>query len=77
MDVHMMVSEPAKWIADVAKAVGAAEGRPAQFTFHIEATDNPKGVIEMVRGTPLHHRHEAHCGGSHNPRRGFRSVRQA
>jgi pentose-5-phosphate-3-epimerase len=32
LDCHLMVSEPAKWVSDFAKA-GAS-----QFTFHIEAT---------------------------------------
>ena len=53
LDVHMMVSEPAKWIKDVASAVGAAEGKPSQFTFHVEATDDPKGVIEQIRAAGM------------------------
>jgi ribulose-phosphate 3-epimerase len=53
LDVHMMVSEPAKWIQAVADAVGAGESKPAQFTFHIEATDDPKAVIEQIRATGM------------------------
>jgi ribulose-phosphate 3-epimerase len=32
MDCHMMVSDPARWVADIADAGGAS------YTFHIEAT---------------------------------------
>jgi ribulose-phosphate 3-epimerase len=53
LDVHMMVAEPGKWVEAVAKAVGAAEGKPAQYTFHIEATDDPKGLIEAIRATGM------------------------
>lgn len=42
-DVHMMVSEPEKWVQDIADAGGD------QFTFHIEATNDPKALIEQIR----------------------------
>ena len=53
LDCHMMVSEPGKWVAELAKAVKAEEGKPAQCTFHIEATDDPKGVIAAIRATGM------------------------
>lgn len=37
MDCHMMVSEPAKWVDDIAKAGGAS------YTFHLEATGTHHG----------------------------------
>ena len=42
-DIHMMVSDPEKWIDDMADA-GAN-----MYTFHLEATDDPDRVIRMVR----------------------------
>nr|CCA14210.1 ribulosephosphate 3epimerase putative [Albugo laibachii Nc14] len=42
-DVHMMVSEPEKWVQDIADAGGD------QFTFHFEATKDPKALIEQIR----------------------------
>lgn len=42
-DVHMMVSEPEKWVQDIADAGGD------QFTFHLEATNDPKALIEQIR----------------------------
>ena len=53
LDVHMMVAEPMKWVQSVADAVGAADGKPAQYTFHIEATDDPRGVIAAIRATGM------------------------
>lgn len=41
MDCHMMVSEPAKWIKDIAEAGGAS------YTFHLEAT----GTLERLKQT--------------------------
>lgn len=60
LDVHLMVIEPEKLIEPFAQA-GADN-----ITFHIEATDNPREIIELIRstgktagislkpGTPLH-----------------------
>ena len=43
LDVHMMVIEPEKLVEPFAKA-GAD-----LITFHIEATDNPKEIIELIK----------------------------
>jgi len=42
-DMHMMVAKPEQWVADVADA-GAD-----QYTFHIEATQNPGGLCRQIR----------------------------
>lgn len=42
-DVHLMIVEPERYVAQFAKA-GADI-----FCFHIEATDNPQGLIEQIR----------------------------
>lgn len=42
-DVHMMVARPEQWIEDVAKTGGD------QYTFHIEATKDPKAVIKQIK----------------------------
>ena len=42
-DMHMMVVTPEKWINDMADA-GAD-----QYTFHVEATDNPGLIIRKIR----------------------------
>lgn len=43
LDCHLMVSDPAKWVSDFAKA--GANG----FTFHIEATEDPICLIKSIR----------------------------
>ena len=45
MDVHMMVIQPEKLVEPFAKA-GADN-----ITFHIEATDNPNEIIDLIRST--------------------------
>ncbi|MBC8323895.1 MAG: ribulose-phosphate 3-epimerase [Candidatus Marinimicrobia bacterium] len=45
MDVHMMVIEPEKLVEPFAKA--GADG----ITFHIEATDKPQQVIDLIKST--------------------------
>jgi ribulose-phosphate 3-epimerase len=42
-DLHMMVSEPEKWVDEMADA-GAN-----QYTFHLEATENPRDLIKQIR----------------------------
>ncbi|KAG9402091.1 hypothetical protein AC1031_007791 [Aphanomyces cochlioides] len=42
-DVHMMVSEPEKWVDDIKDAGGD------QFTFHLESTSNPEALIKQIR----------------------------
>ncbi|KAG8712202.1 RIBULOSE-phosphate 3-epimerase [Ceratobasidium sp. 394] len=42
MDCHMMVSQPERWVDDIAAAGGAS------YTFHYEATDKPLEIIEMI-----------------------------
>jgi len=42
MDCHMMVSDPARWVPEIAKAGGKL------YTFHYEATSDPKSVIDLI-----------------------------
>ncbi|XP_065665053.1 ribulose-phosphate 3-epimerase isoform X2 [Hydra vulgaris] len=46
-DMHMMVADPKKWINDMHDA-GAD-----QYTFHVEATDQPANVIRTIRETGM------------------------
>ncbi|KAF7726930.1 RIBULOSE-phosphate 3-epimerase [Apophysomyces ossiformis] len=46
-DCHMMVSNPAQWVDDIAKAGGQ------MYTFHIEATDDPIGVIRKIHAAGM------------------------
>ncbi|KPA81182.1 putative ribulose-5-phosphate 3-epimerase [Leptomonas pyrrhocoris] len=43
LDVHCMVSDPEKWVPEMAKA-GASS-----YVFHIEATDSSKRVCQLIR----------------------------
>ncbi|KAM4626989.1 ribulose-phosphate 3-epimerase [Discoglossus pictus] len=42
-DLHMMVAKPEQWV----KPMAAAGGN--QYTFHLEATDNPGALIKEIR----------------------------
>ncbi|KAM0750810.1 ribulose-5-phosphate 3-epimerase [Meredithblackwellia eburnea MCA 4105] len=42
MDCHMMVSDPAFWVKDVAEAGGKS------FTFHLEALEDPSKAADLV-----------------------------
>ncbi|KAI5123769.1 hypothetical protein M0805_000358 [Coniferiporia weirii] len=44
MDCHMMVSEPEKWVDDIANAGGSL------YCFHIEATSAPLPLIQKIHG---------------------------
>ncbi|GBE77825.1 Ribulose-phosphate 3-epimerase [Sparassis latifolia] len=43
MDCHMMVSQPEKWVNDIADAGGAL------YCFHLEATSDPLALIDAIR----------------------------
>ncbi|EPY33744.1 ribulose-5-phosphate 3-epimerase [Strigomonas culicis] len=47
LDVHLMVSAPAQWVAAMA-AAGAS-----QYTLHLEATDDAAGVCRAVRAAGM------------------------
>ena len=42
MDCHLMIEDPARWVGDYVDA-GAFN-----VTFHVEATDDPKGVADLL-----------------------------
>lgn len=42
MDCHLMIEDPARWVGDYVDA-GAFN-----VTFHVEATDDPRGVAELL-----------------------------
>ncbi|EEQ36941.1 putative ribulose-phosphate 3-epimerase [Clavispora lusitaniae] len=42
-DCHMMVSEPEKWVPEIAKAGGD------QYTFHYESTKDPLALIKLIK----------------------------
>ncbi|KAF9040507.1 ribulose-5-phosphate 3-epimerase [Panaeolus papilionaceus] len=44
MDCHMMVSQPEKWVDDIADAGGSL------YCFHLEATDDPLSLIGKIHG---------------------------
>ncbi|RDD45292.1 Ribulose-phosphate 3-epimerase [Trichoplax sp. H2] len=46
-DVHMMVANPEKWVKPMADA------GVQQYTFHIEATDNPLELIDSIKKTGM------------------------
>ena len=45
MDCHLMIEDPARWVRDYVDA-GAFN-----VTFHVEATDDPKGVADLLHST--------------------------
>lgn len=46
-DCHMMVSEPEKWVEEIAKAGGDS------YTFHYEATKDPVALAKLIRSHGL------------------------
>lgn len=42
-DCHMMVSEPEKWVPEIAKAGGD------QYTFHYESTKDPVALVKLIK----------------------------
>jgi len=57
MDCHMMVSDPARWVKDVAEAGGKS------YTFHVEAT-GPENAMPVIK---LIHEHGMKCGIAVSP----------
>lgn len=55
MDCHLMISDPLRWVGDYARA-GAFN-----VTFHVEATDDPRAVAELL------HSHGCRAGISVKP----------
>ncbi|KAJ1532774.1 hypothetical protein HK096_006196 [Nowakowskiella sp. JEL0078] len=47
LDCHLMVSNPEQWVGDFAKA-GAN-----QYTFHIEATEDPESLIHKIHANGM------------------------
>ncbi|CAO1636300.1 unnamed protein product [Parajaminaea phylloscopi] len=47
MDCHMMVTEPERWVKDIAEAGGSS------YTFHLEATDEPLDVVRLIKATGM------------------------
>ena len=43
LDIHLMVKNPMIYIHDLAKL------KPENITFHLDSTDNPKEVIELIK----------------------------
>lgn len=46
-DCHMMVSEPEKWVEEIAKAGGDS------YTFHYEATKDPLALVKLIKSHGL------------------------
>lgn len=46
-DMHMMVANPERWIE------GMADAGANQYTFHIEATDDPQGCVRKIKETGM------------------------
>lgn len=42
-DCHMMVSDPEKWVPEIAKAGGD------QYTFHYESTNDPVALVKLIK----------------------------
>lgn len=49
LDIHLMIEDPDKYI----EAFARKTGKDDIITFHIEATDNPLDVIDMIRSQGL------------------------
>lgn len=47
MDCHMMVTEPGRWIKDIAEAGGAS------YTFHLEATYDPLDIVRKIKAAGM------------------------
>ncbi|KAI8903129.1 Ribulose-phosphate 3-epimerase-like protein [Gorgonomyces haynaldii] len=62
LDCHLMVTHPEQWIDDFAKA-GASS-----ITFHIEATNEPKQLIEKIK------QHKMRVGIALKPATGVETV---
>lgn len=46
-DCHMMVSKPEQWVEEIKDAGGD------QYTFHLEATEDPHAIIKQIRATGM------------------------
>lgn len=46
-DCHMMVSKPEQWVQEIADAGGD------QYTFHVEATQDPKALIAQIKAAGM------------------------
>jgi ribulose-phosphate 3-epimerase len=47
MDCHMMVTEPSRWVKDIAEAGGSS------YTFHLEAAYDPLEVVRRIKAEKM------------------------